>query len=208
MKRHLLAAAILAGLTGQAMAGLFSQTPIERACSDQADARGLHGLARKQFRAACKEQGALTAPGAPAAAPVAPVIAGTGQIRIPLKNDGGTFVVPVQINGTVTLDFIVDSGAADVTLPADVVSTLARTGSIRSADVTGKQINVTADGSKSQSITFTIRSLKIANTVMVQNVTGTVTAAAGGPLLGQTFLQRFKSWSIDNTRHELVLETR
>ena len=36
-------------------------------------------------------------------------------------------MVPVQINGAITLDFTVDSGAADVSVPADVFSTLART---------------------------------------------------------------------------------
>jgi predicted aspartyl protease len=34
--------------------------------------------------------------------------------------DGGIFVVPVQINGTMTLDFVTDSGASDVSVPADV----------------------------------------------------------------------------------------
>jgi predicted aspartyl protease len=51
------------------------------------------------------------------------------QGRVRLKMDGGTFVVPVQINGTMTLDFVIDSGAADVSVPADVVSTLIRAGS-------------------------------------------------------------------------------
>jgi hypothetical protein len=30
---------------------------ISKACSDQANAKGLHGKARKQFRAACKRRG-------------------------------------------------------------------------------------------------------------------------------------------------------
>jgi predicted aspartyl protease len=40
------------------------------------------------------------------------------QRWVPLKMDGGIFVVPVQINGTMTLDFVIDSGAADVSVPA------------------------------------------------------------------------------------------
>jgi hypothetical protein len=50
--------------------------------------------------------------------------------ELPLKKDGGTFVVPVQINGAITLNFTIDSGAADVSVPADVFSTLTRTGTI------------------------------------------------------------------------------
>ena len=48
-----------------------------------------------------------------------------------MKKDGGTYVVPVVINDAITLDFTVDSGAADVSIPEDVVTTLMRTGTIR-----------------------------------------------------------------------------
>jgi clan AA aspartic protease (TIGR02281 family) len=126
-------------------------------------------------------------------------------IRVPLKKDGGTFGVPVEINGALTLDFIVDSGAADVSIPSDVFLTLIRAGTIQDTDVTGEQIYVLADGSKSKAVTFTIKSLKVADTI-VQNVRGSVAAPQGVLLLGQSFLGRFKSWSVDNARHELVLE--
>ena len=126
-------------------------------------------------------------------------------IGVSLKRAGGTFVVPVQINGAITLDFTVDSGAADVTVPADVFSTLARTGTINSSDITGEQAYVLADGSTNKSVTFTIRSLKVGDRV-VENVRGSVAPSQGSLLLGQSFLERFKSWSIDNTQHVLLLE--
>ena len=50
---------------------------------------------------------------------------------VPLQRKGGTYVVPVLINKAITLDFIVDGGAADVSIPADVVMTLVRTGTLR-----------------------------------------------------------------------------
>ena len=53
------------------------------------------------------------------------------RVEVALKKQGGTFVVPVQINGAITLDFTVDSGAADVSIPLDVFSTLTRTGTIK-----------------------------------------------------------------------------
>jgi predicted aspartyl protease len=115
------------------------------------------------------------------------------------------FVVPVEINGAITLNFTVDSGSGDVTVPADVFSTLVRTGTIRDADIIGERTYVLADGSKSQSPTFTIRSLKVGDKV-VENVRGSVTSAQGTLLLGQSFLERFKSWSLDNTKHQLLLE--
>ena len=51
--------------------------------------------------------------------------AGLGQIyAIHVVSQVGSFVVPVLVNGEITLNFIVDSGAADVSIPGDVVSTL------------------------------------------------------------------------------------
>ena len=58
---------------------------------------------------------------------------------VPMVGQGETFVVPVTINGQITLDFIVDSGAADVNIPADVVMTLIRTGTITDNDFLGKE---------------------------------------------------------------------
>jgi hypothetical protein len=39
-------------------------------------------------------------------------------------------------------------------------------------------------------------------------VKASVTPSHATLLLGQSFLERFKSWSIDNTTHELFLELR
>ena len=44
---------------------------------------------------------------------------------MPMVPEGGTFVVPVRINDQITLKFVIDSGASDVSVPADVVMTLA-----------------------------------------------------------------------------------
>jgi hypothetical protein len=104
-----------------------------------------------------------------------------------------------------TLDFVIDSGASDVSVPADVVSTLMRAGTIKETDFIGKQTYILADGSKSQSTTFLIRSLRVGDTVL-ENVNGSVASSRGSLLLGQSFLKRFKSWSIDNTKQELLLE--
>jgi Aspartyl protease len=80
---------------------------------------------------------------------------------VPLSVQGGTFVVPVLINGQITLNFTIDSGAADVSIPADVVSTLIRTGTPRKSDFIGKKTYRLADGSTVPSPTFLIRSLKV-----------------------------------------------
>jgi len=127
------------------------------------------------------------------------------RTRVPLKVVGGTLVVAVEINDVVTLDFILDSGAADVSVPSDVASVLFRKNALKKSDFIGKQIYMLADGSSSPSDTFIIRSLRIGDK-QVQNVRGSIGPVASEPLLGQAFLQHFQSWSIDNSKWELLLE--
>jgi clan AA aspartic protease (TIGR02281 family) len=130
---------------------------------------------------------------------------GSSTFEVRLDKQRGVLVVPVLINDKIPLDFVVDSGASDVTVPADVVSTLMRTGTLAPTDFTGTQTYVLADGSQVPSQTFRIRSLKVGDWVL-NNVTASVASANGSLLLGQSFLARFKSWSIDNVRQVLSLE--
>jgi predicted aspartyl protease len=125
-------------------------------------------------------------------------------VFIPLQRNGGTYVVPVLINRAITLNFVIDSGATDVSIPADVVMTLIRTGTLQDADFVGTQTYKLADGSTVPSTTFRIRSLK-ANKVEIENVKASIAPVAGELLLGQSFLNRFRSWSIDNAKQALVL---
>lgn len=126
-------------------------------------------------------------------------------VEVPLKEDSGIFVVPVEINGAITLDFAVDSGAGNVTIPADVYYTLVRTGTIKDSDIIGQRTVVLADGSQSKLPTFTIRSLRVGDKI-IENVNANVLPLEGQLLLGQSFFVRFKSWSLDNTRRVLLLD--
>jgi hypothetical protein len=125
--------------------------------------------------------------------------------RVQMQNEGGTYVVPVLINKVITLKFVVDSGAADVAVPADVVLTLLRSGTIDESDFVGAQTYKLADGTAVPSVQFRLRSLKVGE-VTAENVLAGITPTEGSLLLGQSFLGRFKSWAIDNTNHVLVLE--
>ncbi len=127
------------------------------------------------------------------------------SILVPLQKEGGTYVARVRVNDVFTLPFVVDSGAADVSIPADVVGTLWRTGTLERADFIGDKTYRLADGSTVPSTTFRIRSLAIGN-VEIKDVTALIAPLEGSLLLGQSFLSRFKSWSIDNAKQALVLE--
>lgn len=128
------------------------------------------------------------------------------RTEVPLEADGGTFVIPVTINNTISLKFTIDSGASYVTIPSDVASTLVRSGTISAEDYVGSDTFTLADGSEVPSPEFRIRSLRVGS-VDLHNVIASITSANGSLLLGQTFLNRLKSWSIDNNRHLLRLET-
>ena len=126
------------------------------------------------------------------------------QESIPVEAHDGAYVVPVLINGVLTLKFIIDSGSADVSIPAEVASNLKRLGTISGNDFIGSKIYVLADGSRIPSETYRISSLKVGDLVM-QNVTVRIAAEKSSLLLGQSFLSRLKSWSMDNNRQMLII---
>jgi clan AA aspartic protease (TIGR02281 family) len=156
-------------------------------------------------RGKLRDPPAKAPPALPRPTPSPPPQRSGSDSSVQMKKEGGTYKVPVLINNVITLDFTVDSGASDVSIPEDVVSTLIRAGTIKSTDFIDEQTYTLADGSKLKSHTFRIRSLKVGDRVL-ENVTGSVAPAKGSLLLGQSFLGRFKSWSIDNGKHVLVLE--
>lgn len=129
------------------------------------------------------------------------------ETRIPLVKMSGGLIAPVVINNTLKLNFIVDSGASDVSIPANVFSSLVRANTVTQADITGVRNYKNADGEVFQSKTFVIRSLKIGN-IEAPRVQAKVSPSNAPPLLGQSFLKRFKSWSIDNSTQELILQRR
>jgi hypothetical protein len=63
-----------------------------------------------------------------------------------------------------------------------------------------------ADGSTVPSQRFVIRSLKVGDKTL-ENVVGSIAPVAGGLLLGQSFLRRFDTWSIDNHIQALILRS-
>jgi clan AA aspartic protease (TIGR02281 family) len=129
------------------------------------------------------------------------------SISVPLRVEHGTFRIPVLINDRITLDFVLDTGATDVSIPADVFLTLMRTGTITKADFLEQATYKMADGTTVPGQKFRIRSLQVAGKI-VNDVVGSIAPSKGDLLLGQTFLQRFNSWSIDNERKVLVLVLR
>ena len=123
---------------------------------------------------------------------------------IRLEREGGAYLVPVRINDAITLNFVLDTGAADVAILADVFLTLARTGTVKKSDFIGKGTYVLADGSEQPSDRFVLHELRVGDHI-IRNVIANVAPVKGDPLLGQSFLSKLPAWTIDNQRHVLVL---
>jgi len=124
--------------------------------------------------------------------------------EITLEKVGGTYAVPVLINRAITLNFIFDSGASDVLIPADVFRTLLRTGTVTQSDFLESQTYSLADGSKLKGARFIIRELRVGNQIAT-NVVASVGPVTGDLLLGLSFLSRFGTVTLDNERHVLIL---
>jgi len=129
--------------------------------------------------------------------------AGMRSVRaesVPLTREHGAFVLPVVINGRITRNFMIDSGASDVTISSEVLAALTRVGTIATNDFLASQEYQLADGSKTRTQRVRIRSLRVGG-VELKDVIVSVAPHADLLLLGQSFLGRLQSWAIDNQRH-------
>jgi hypothetical protein len=123
---------------------------------------------------------------------------------VQLEQLHGIFMVPVQINDVVTVPFILDTGASEVVIPADVFLVLQRSRTISKADFKGTGSYSLADGSNVSSDRYVLHKMVVGDHVMT-DVIASVAPIKGDPLLGQTFLSKLPAWKIDNARHVLVL---
>jgi hypothetical protein len=123
---------------------------------------------------------------------------------IQLEQRGGAYTIPVRINGAIILPFLIDTGSAEVVIPEDVFLTLLRSGTVSKNDFIEPGTYVLADGSEQSSDRFILHEVRVGDHI-VRNVIANVAPVKGDPLLGQSFLAKLPAWTIDNTRHVLVL---
>ncbi len=133
---------------------------------------------------------------------VQPALAQTIQ----LQPHAGGYLISGRVNGAISLDFVLDTGATDVLIPDEAAQALARAGTLTAGDFIGTRTYVLADGSRVPSKRVILRELRVGDQ-SVANVTASIGPARSRPLLGQSFLSRFPSWMLDNQRHVLVLST-
>lgn len=125
---------------------------------------------------------------------------------IQMRPHAGGYLISGRVNGALSVDFLLDTGATDVSIPDEVAQALARAGTLTAGDFIGTRTYLLADGSRVLGKQIILRELMVANQ-RVANVTASIGPARSQPLLGQSFLSRFPSWMLDNQRQVLVLST-
>jgi clan AA aspartic protease (TIGR02281 family) len=98
----------------------------------------------------------------------------------------------------------VDSGAGVVVLPKDMIDDLTKSGAIQPSDLLGRDTYITADGRHHRRKLLMLRRIEVGGHVAT-NVMASVAPEHAEPLLGLSFLAKFKSWTLDNKRHVLIL---
>lgn len=128
-----------------------------------------------------------------------------GEI-IPLDKLGGVYHLPVELNGFLQLSFILDTGAAEMSIPANVVNILRVSGTLKESDILSGKIFILANGRRVESPRVLIRKVKIGNRVL-RNVPATVSEEDSPLLLGQSLLEKVGSYTFDSHRQVLVLHS-
>jgi hypothetical protein len=121
------------------------------------------------------------------------------------KSKGGIYNIPVLINGKLQLEFIMDTGAADMSITPDVFMTLIRTKTINEDDALEDRAYIDANGDINLNARFTIRSLKIGSKT-IYNISCSISNSMTAPiLLGQSALQKLGKFMIDYDNNTFII---
>jgi predicted aspartyl protease len=88
--------------------------------------------------------------------------------------------------------------------PQDIADELRAKGALSDAEYQGEVTSIIADGSRHNEAVYLLHSVTIPG-IAVSNVPCATGPAGSLPLLGQSFLRRFRAFEIDNACHVLVL---
>jgi predicted aspartyl protease len=127
-----------------------------------------------------------------------------GSEEVQIEKRGNNYLVPVRIDNTITLPFLLDTGASNLLIPADVALTLIRAGALTSGDFIGKMPYQLADGSEGVSELVVLRQVRVGEH-SARNVTAAISSLQAEPLLGQSFLSKFGTVTLDYNRLVLIL---
>lgn len=122
-----------------------------------------------------------------------------------LLGGSGTYFVDVAISRVCCFKMVLDTGASDVSVPITLWYAMMKAGVFTEEDHIDVARYRTANGVV-EGLRFRMPPMTVAG-VTVHNVIGSVTKGDTGKtiLLGQSFLQKFKAWQINNATGQLIL---
>lgn len=129
-----------------------------------------------------------------------------GQTVIKLTKSQGIYSVPCQINGKPSL-FYFDTGASEVSLSDKFYNEATKEGILKASDLLPEIVNYqVANGDVHSGRHINLRELRIGN-LRLNNIIATVVDDEKAPLLlGQSALEQFGSYTINNNTSTLTIE--
>lgn len=123
--------------------------------------------------------------------------------EIQLTERNGTYNIQVNF-GTISENFVLDSGAAEVSLSNGLLKKLIKNGKISKSDILPDGLYRIADGTIISQMRVNIPQMNVGQ-YTVKNVAASVGNDDSPLLLGRSFLDKFSNWSVDNQRKVLNL---
>src|ERR1017187_7086191 len=123
--------------------------------------------------------------------------------KIKLSREGSVYYISVKI-GTITRKFILDTGASEVNISEELERELIFDGAISKTDYLPKGRYQTANGIQ-ECRRVMLKHVSV-GPFTISNVIASIGKDETPILLGKSFLDKFKKWSIDNEKSELFLE--
>ena len=121
------------------------------------------------------------------------------------RKAGGTFNVDCNVNG-LALNMIFDTGASDVSISKVEADFMLKNNYLSMSDIKGKQYYQTADGGISEGTVITLKEVRIGDAVL-HNVDASVVKSQKAPLLlGESVLQKFGTFTVDNINSKLIIK--
>lgn len=129
------------------------------------------------------------------------------EVRVPFTEQGGVKLVPVKVNGLMTVDMILDSGCSGTLISSAEARFLYDKGYLTDDDFLGVTQSQIADGSIVDNMVVVLRELVIGDQIRCTDVVATVSENAQAPLLlGNEVLNRAPSYVVDNQNKVIIFK--
>jgi hypothetical protein len=121
----------------------------------------------------------------------------TSNIIKLVKTESNLYEIPIKINNVLNINFLMDTGASELFLTADVILTLIRTRTITEDDILEGGYYTDAQGNVNYNVRFNIKEIEIGGYKIPNVAAGVADKLEANNLLGQNVLIQLKKFTID-----------